>query len=73
MAKPFAAIANKFGADFDLPLDKFRENIQPMQIPEIPNWEPKAVPGTIATPASCIAFLQNSEPLIPVPVTFGKA
>ena len=39
---PFAAIANKFGADFDLPLDQFRENIQPMQIPEIPNWEPKA-------------------------------
>ena len=39
---PFDAIANKFGADFDLPLDKFRENIQPMQIPEIPNWEPKA-------------------------------
>ena len=34
---------------------------------------PKAVPGTIATPASCIAFLQNSEPFIPVPITFGKA
>ena len=40
---PFAAIANKFGADFDLPLDQFRENnMQPIQIPEIPNWEPKA-------------------------------
>ena len=40
---PFAAIANKFGADFDLPLDQFRENnMQPVQIPEIPNWEPKA-------------------------------
>jgi len=39
---PFAAIANRFGSDFDLPLDQFRENIQPMQIPEIPNWEPKA-------------------------------
>ena len=40
---PFEAIANKFGADFDLPLDQFRENnMQPVQIPEIPNWEPKA-------------------------------
>ena len=40
---PFHAIANKFGADFDLPLDQFRENnMQPVQIPEIPNWEPKA-------------------------------
>ena len=29
--------------DFDLPLDQFRENnMQPVQIPEIPNWEPKA-------------------------------
>ena len=32
-----------------------------------------AVPGTNATPASCIAFLQNSEPFIPVPFTFGNA
>ena len=40
---PFQSIANKFGADFDLPLDQFRENnMQPIQIPEIPNWEPKA-------------------------------
>ena len=39
---PFAAIANKFGADFDLPLDNFRENIKPMQIPEVPRIEPKA-------------------------------
>ena len=39
---PFAAIANKFGADFDLPLDQFREKIPPIQIPEIPKWEPKA-------------------------------
>ena len=34
---------------------------------------PKAVPGTIATPASCIALLENSEPSIPVPITLGKA
>ena len=39
---PFNAIANKFGADFDLPLDQFRENIQPIQIPEVPRIEPKA-------------------------------
>ena len=39
---PFDAIANKFGADFDLPLDQFRENIQPIQIPEVPRIEPKA-------------------------------
>ena len=39
---PFDAIAKKFGADFDLSLDNFREKVQPMQIPEIPNWEPKA-------------------------------
>ena len=39
---PFAAIANRFGADFELPLDKFRENIPPVQIPEIPKMEPKA-------------------------------
>jgi len=36
---PFDAIAKKFGADFDLSLDEFRENIQPMQIPEIPNLQ----------------------------------
>ena len=34
---------------------------------------PKAVPGTIATPASCIHFFENSDPFIPVPLTFGKA
>ena len=35
---------------------------------------PNAVPGTIATPASCIAFWQNSAPFIPVPGTaFGKS
>ena len=40
---PFDAIANKFGADFDLPLDQFRENnMQPIQIPEVPRIEPKA-------------------------------
>ena len=39
---PFASIANRFGADFELPLDKFRENIPPVQIPEIPRMEPKA-------------------------------
>ena len=39
---PFASIANRFGADFQLPLDKFRENIPPVQIPEVPRIEPKA-------------------------------
>ena len=36
---PFDAIAKKFGADFDLSLDNFREKVQPMQIPEIPNLQ----------------------------------
>ena len=34
---------------------------------------PKAVPGTIATPASCIHFFENSDPVMPVPLTLGNA
>ena len=40
---PIGMLARIFKlGEVDLPLDKFRENIQPVQIPEIPRIEPKA-------------------------------
>ena len=39
---PFAFLAKKFGADFELPLNNFTEKVEPMQISEIPRMEPKA-------------------------------
>ena len=39
---PFAFLAEKFGADFELPLNNFTEKVEPMQISEIPRMEPKA-------------------------------
>ena len=54
----------------DMYLDKFGN--------EILNLSTKgalavAVPGTIATPASYMHFCANSDPFIPVPITFGNA
>ena len=34
---------------------------------------PKAVPGTIATPAYCMHFFEYSKTIIPVPLTLGIA
>ena len=87
-AAQFAGIAALDGPDDSIKdmLDKFtlRRNLIHKGLNDLPGIEcslpggafyafPKAVPGTIATPASCIALLQNSLPSIPVPITLGNA
>ena len=39
---PFAFLAEKFGAPFNLPLNNFTEKVTPLQIKEIPRIEPEA-------------------------------
>ena len=39
---PFAFLAEKFGAPFNLPLNNFTEKVTPIQIKEIPRIEPEA-------------------------------
>ena len=39
---PFAFLADKFGAPFNLPLNNFTEKVTPIQIKEIPRIEPEA-------------------------------
>ena len=65
---PFRMIARIFKlGEVELPLDKFRENIPPVQIPEIPRIEPKAemqgggeVPG-MGTGDTVPAMLEPGE------------
>ena len=42
IVQPFAAIAERFGLDFALPLEEFIENLEPIEIPEVSRIEPAA-------------------------------